>query len=118
VTHNMPAVQPCCQQVSAVQRRKVLPARTAPSAATSGGKSAEESYRALWGGDEFEASERGTKLRAKFEAQYSDATSASMPANGVLAPSLRNCDLSRCYLKEAADPMAPVAASTHGSSDV
>jgi hypothetical protein len=28
VTHNMPAVQPCCQQVSAVQRCKVLPART------------------------------------------------------------------------------------------
>jgi hypothetical protein len=28
VTHNRPSVQHCCQQVSAVQRRKVLPART------------------------------------------------------------------------------------------
>jgi hypothetical protein len=60
----------------------------APSAATSGGKGAEESYRALWGGEEFEASERGTKLRTKCVAQYSDAESASMLANGVFAPSL------------------------------
>jgi hypothetical protein len=90
----------------------------APSAATSGDKSAEESYRALWGGDEFEASERGSKLRAKFVAQYSDAASDSMPANGVFAPSLPQLRPYPLPFEGGGGSDGACCCKRHGSSDV
>jgi hypothetical protein len=85
----MPAVQPCCQQVSAVQRCKVLPARTVRCAA-----------------DLQNRKVRAEPARVRIRTEAAGPSREGAPRAGSLAfcakrPNRRHCDVRMLVSRES-----------------